>query len=719
MRPRMERKEAFRTFVGMKCRAVSLLALSVLLFGFVAVPGRLKRAFEALEVYNYFKAKDLFYRSLKRDSVAAAYGLATIYGRNDNPFFHPDSAFKFAGVAYRGYPGLDLKTKSGYAPFGVDSASVHSLTRRADSLVFATIVRDGDPAAYADFIHRARTDHFRSLAVAERDSVAYGIAHSASSAAALRAFMEEYPEAEQVPEAKKLYDQRLYHEKTASGSLAAYKKFIAEVPDSPYRRDAEYQIFQMSTTEETPESLIAFIRENPDNAYVEKAWTTLYLLEIGDMSASAIAAFSLKYPDFPDQERLKRDFDNATTRFYRYEENGMWGYIDEDGRVRIEPTFEWNEPFAEGIAVVGHGDKAGYIDKSGHLIAPVAFDEAYPFRNGYAVVEIRGKYGAINRAGDWAIEPEYEDLGEYGDGMFFASKGDGYGYLNEKGEVVIDFSYGDATDFEDSRAVVELDGKKVLIDAEGNVLSNGDFDWIERFPDEGLPARVRVDGRFGLIDRMGTLLVEPVYTGIGDFGDGLALATDGSNYGFIDVRGDTAIPFVYTYKAEALTKSRFADGYAPVFRNNDVGVIDTTGERIFPAIFEDVGRFEGKLIPVKKRGKWGYADLKVNLAIPYNYSWAGHFRDSVAIAAVKGKFGLIDTLGKTVLPFRFERLEFVDTLLLATDTAVGLIDTRGVEIVPMIFRTAEVLDGRVIRFIDEEGRPRYFDCRRKEFLRED
>lgn len=690
-----------------------------MLFGFVAVPGRLKRAFEALEIYNYFKAKELFYKSLKRDSVPAAYGLAVIYGRDDNPFFQPDSAHKFARIARRGFPDVPPDDRADYAELGVDSISVHRVALNADSLIYLRAIDANSPEAYDRFMDRALTNTYRHRAETSRDSLAFALAERINSSQGFWDFVRNYPHSPQVEEAYKRYQQRLYRERTAAETVDAYRQFIVDYPDSPYRSEAEYRVYQLATAPETPEAYDRFIIQNPDNEYVEEAWRKLYLLEVESVSPESIAAFALKYRDYPFQDELQRDFNNATTRFYPYEQDGKWGYIDETGQVRIEPIYDWNEPFKEGLAIVGRGDFAGYVDKTGAAVTPIAFDEAFPFRNGYAVVEKEGLYGAINRAGEWVLQPIYEDLGEYSDGFFFASQDDLYGYVDDKGHVAIDFVYDDATDFEDDRAVVEREGKKALIDRSGKPLTAFEYDWIERFPTDHVPARVRADGRFGLIDRTGAPVSDTLYAAIGDFGDGLALASNGKTYGFIDAYGDTAIAFTYTYRDEALSRSHFVDGFAPVYQKDKVGIIDTSGAKVFPAIFEDVGAYRGRLIPVKKRGQWGYADLEVNLAIPYRYSAAGTFHDSLAIVAVDDRFGVIDTLGRMRVDFAFSELSFIDTLLLARDTAYGLIDTRGNTVVPLEYRDAEIVDERVIRWTDHNGNHVYYDRLHGAFLRPD
>ena len=97
------------------------------------------------------------------------------------------------------------------------------------------------------------------------------------------------------------------------------------------------------------------------------------------------------------------------------------------------------------------------------------------------------------------------------------------------------------------------------------------------------------------------MLVDSVYSHIGDFSEELALDASYNVYGFIDIKGDTIIDFKYTFSSAALKVSAFQNGHVRVFQKDKMGVIDTAGTRIFPAIFENIGEFTGNLIPVTKK----------------------------------------------------------------------------------------------------------------------
>jgi len=702
---------------------VRLIAFSfamLVLGAFVAVPvsGKLKKGFAALKEYNYFEAKRQFYRALKKDSVAAGYGLSVIYARNDNPFHHTDSAFKFITLASTKYPALDSKTKADYAEWGIDSIAISIQENYIDSLFYDAASAKNTLPAWQHFIDSHKSQPYLNMAIENRNEVAFNLTADTNTSAAYRNYVEQYPHADQVFEAGKRYNRLLYEEKTSGGRVRDFQRFIEGHPESPYISDAQYRVYEKATAPGTLEVYKQFIDENPTNENVNRAWRNIYALEVGELSARSIAAFSMKYPDYPFSDELKTDFQYATTRYYPIQENGVWGFIDDSGYVRIEPAYSWVEPFVENLASVGKNDKVAFINKAGQLITGFEFEDAYAFKSGYSVVVKDEHYGVINRLGKWIVNPVYQDVGEFSEGLFYAENESGYyGYLDENGNVAIDFLFENATDFKNGLAIVQKDGKYGIINTRAGLVSDFEYDWIEPFRTDRNPSRFKRGELFGLIDQVGTVVVDSAYSHIGDYAEGLALAANNKTYGYISTTGDTIIDFKYTFSPAVLKVSQFKNGYVRIFQKDKVGVIDTAGTRIFPAIFENIGEFSGKLIPVVKKDKWGYADLNVNLAIPYKYEVAGNFRDSVAIVAANGMYGVIDTLGNAKVEFKYKSIVFIDSLMLVSDTAFGLIDFNGNELVPLRYSGAEVLDKYIIRFDygDNTGGD-YYDTTRQKFL---
>lgn len=86
------------------------------------------------------------------------------------------------------------------------------------------------------------------------------------------------------------------------------------------------------------------------------------------------------------------------------------GYIDQTGRVVIEPQFGRCEDFTEGLAAILLNGKWHYIDKTGNKVFDAPFFLVQEFRNGLAWVQsgddvMTAKYGYIDRTGKIVWKP--------------------------------------------------------------------------------------------------------------------------------------------------------------------------------------------------------------------------------------------------------------------------------------------------------------------------
>ncbi len=700
----------------MSGKRLSLALIAVFLMSFSIKPsGKLVKAFSALQIYNYFAAKDLFEKSMKKDSVAASYGLSLIYGRDDNPFHNLDSAFKFIGISEQLFPKLDEKKRDDYASLSVDSASIVVQREAIDSVMFQEVLSQPSILAWEAYHSAHKTPYYRELALVYRDSLAFKAALDTNTSASFKQFLDQYPDANQYPEAIELYEWLLFEEVVGPGEVENYQTFINQYPDNPHIDRAQEELYDKYTADGRIESYLEFVRENASSPYVGRAWKQVFALEIDQLTASTLAAFSLRYPDYPFMDELKAEFEATVTRYYPIEVSGSWGFMTEAGEIAIPPVYDWVEQYAENLALVGVGDEVKYINKNGAVIADLGLTDGSRFQKGHAIVEKGEFWGIIDRFGQWTVEPQYEELGEYGSGKYYAHNGTAYGYIDASGNIAIPFVYDNAADFNGGFAVVERNGFFGVIDSLGNPASEFKYDWVEQPNFESLPSRTRRGQKFGLIDENGTL-ADSLFDRLGDFNEGLAFAAFGKKYGFINTKADTVIPFKYEYSDIAFKESKFVNGHAKVFQKEGVGIIDTTGEKVFPAIFQDVGVFDSTLTAVKKRGKWGYANSEVKLLIDYQYEKVGDFRDTTAIVVLNGNYGVIGLTGEYILQPEYQLVERLGSSFLVKDSLVMLLNTRGDTLVSPAYVESEVLDHRIIKLQSEDGRWDYYDYQASRFI---
>ncbi len=70
--------------------------------------------------------------------------------------------------------------------------------------------------------------------------------------------------------------------------------------------------------------------------------------------------------------------------------DGKWGYVDEAGKIQIEPQYEKAKSMSHGLAAVAEGDKWGFINNDNQLVVPYQFyDAGYISEHGVCFVSDR------------------------------------------------------------------------------------------------------------------------------------------------------------------------------------------------------------------------------------------------------------------------------------------------------------------------------------------
>lgn len=184
------------------------------------------------------------------------------------------------------------------------------------------------------------------------------------------------------------------------------------------------------------------------------------------------------------------------------------------------------------------------------------------------------------------------------------------------------------------------------------------------------------NGRTGLKNEQGVIIVQPKYLSIGEFIEGLAVVSTmkdweneesyGSNfYGFIDITGKEVIPLIYESAKD------FNQGLAIVSLTikekgdkDFFGFIDKTGKEIIPFKYSGTNgarEFSEGLAAVEVRVDaethlWGFIDKTGKEIVAPKYYNVEDFTEGMSRVILKplGKLGFINKVGSLVVALKYD-----------------------------------------------------------------
>lgn len=203
--------------------------------------------------------------------------------------------------------------------------------------------------------------------------------------------------------------------------------------------------------------------------------------------------------------------ENSSCGMVKFRDDSGYGFMNTKGEMVVESgKYENIADFTDNLACVEKDDLWGYIDNKGNEVIPCTFDRAYGFSEGLALVLKSNKYGYVNTKGEFVVAPSYDDGEHFSCGVAITSKGKKEYVINSEGTVVFSID----------------NDKSVFLE--------------EHYSDNLIPV-LKEQGRKMVV-------------------------------GFINTKGEEAIPFEYQYALG------FIDGTALAMKDNKVYTINTKGE---------------------------------------------------------------------------------------------------------------------------------------------
>lgn len=319
----------------------------------------------------------------------------------------------------------------------------------------------------------------------------------------------------------------------------------------------------------------------------------------------------------------------------------------------------------------------------------------------YFPVYTEGKWGVIDSRGNTIISPQYDEYIVIPDNtkpIFICTVDVNYDegtyktkVINEKGEdIFIDYDTVEAIEnydssnnlwYESGILKVSQNGKYGIIDMNGSVLANCDYDSITALKGVTNSLLTEQDGKYGIIDNVGSVIINNEYKEIkpisDQYEDGYIVIDENNKYGVINYTKTVALENKYDDIKQAYGNGK----YYIVKEGNNWQIVDTDGNEYLSGEYDNIMSVNGENAVIEKNKKYGVVSINDNKSIINpEYDNISFATGSNYIVSQDGKYGIMDSNGNKLLDFKYSNIVYreVANFYEATndDYTSDLIDTN-------------------------------------------
>ncbi len=147
--------------------------------------------------------------------------------------------------------------------------------------------------------------------------------------------------------------------------------------------------------------------------------------------------------------------------------DGKYGFIDDQGRLRIANRYDDARRFSNGLAAIKIRSKWGFIDDQERLVVQPVFDQVERFNNGYAIVSQNNFFGLIDKSGKLILPCRYDEIVVNGENRFLLKQNGLFGMAAADGTLIINPKYDTLLDLSNGFVIIQRGGKYGLLTLQG------------------------------------------------------------------------------------------------------------------------------------------------------------------------------------------------------------------------------------------------------------
>ncbi len=212
--------------------------------------------------------------------------------------------------------------------------------------------------------------------------------------------------------------------------------------------------------------------------------------------------------------------------------------------------------------------------------------------------------------------------------------------------------------YETNLLKVQKDGKYGVINLDGTVVVETKYDSIEALQGTKEIFKVTLAGNYGIVNNIGTEIIVPAYVDIEIFDEENKsyLVKNGENkYGVIDINGDIILPVKYEKIEKDDSISHFIvteAGIEKLVTPDQITILETGYDSL-----EEVVSSNTKVI-YEVSDKYGIMDISGNIIIEPKYEYLEEINTDIFMVKENGKSGVIDISGNVKLESKYNYVAY-------------------------------------------------------------
>jgi hypothetical protein len=564
---------------------ITQLYIAILLFS--SCSPSLHQGFEALSIYDYFKAKKIFIAKSKTKKknilTGSDVGLTEIYSRKDNPFFNLDSAIKYVRLAKLNYDLIPKDRNTLFHKTNISEKYIDSLKAIIDlqlEAVYPLVKADSSGLEQVEgfifkYFDHPKLDYYNN----KRDTLAMTIAKP-QGAKGMYNFIKSFPKSLLRKEAERLRDEFIFKSSIEENNFESFDRFIQLHQQNEYKSAAIDSLYELSFKNEKIEWLERLLKDYPAKKHEKKSQSLWLLKKCLEHKKYQPIKFNTNLFAKEIQEKLIQLEKYYSQTFFIYPtDDEKIRFVDETGKTTANTEYIEAQLPLNGLSIAALENMFALADINGAKILNENLEDLeyiFPF---HYIFSKNNKYGIINAFGDVLINPIYDELNYSKDNkILIALKNKKFGLITCFNNVVLPFEYENISDIKHNKCIIKKNESFYLYDLNNKEFQTLNYEWLDNTHEEWI--RVKSNGKFGILNYKNETVINCEYDRIKIYNDSLFLIVKNEFFGILNNKNEVVLPIKNIYEEYVEKEVLVTKNYKKIISEFGESVINNYNQEV-------------------------------------------------------------------------------------------------------------------------------------------